>query len=207
MSNLPVNARMNSTLKISRFLIILGVIPVLAGCPKRQTTLRLVYAPPPPEAPAPAPSSAKQTGAIVIEAPPPPQPAAAQPKKVEAPTTVEVPEAQPQHHEAVHDAKADANSAPTPPATSAAAPPLEPPTSTEEQVALEARVLGLKQDLRRRITQLSHLSLSGDDRKALQDARQFLSQTDQAMKQGDLQQSLNLAQKADLLIQAVEKRH
>ncbi|MGH9327425.1 MAG: hypothetical protein ACRD2B_12180 [Terriglobia bacterium] len=119
---------------------------------------------------------------------------------------VEAPKPQhPQPTATVHSETAD--STPTPPAKSAAAPPLEPPTSTEQQVALEARLNGLKQDLRRRIAVLSRLKLSRNDRKALRDAQLFLSQTNQAMKQGDLQQSLNLAEKADLLIQAVEKRH
>lgn len=207
MRHAPVNVRMRFTLKILKLLILLSAIPVLAGCPKRQTTVRLVYAPPPPEPSAPSASPAKQTGALVIAAPPASQPAVAQPKHVETPNTVTVRKARPRRHPTVHDENADLNSEPQPAATSAAAPPLEPPTSTQEQVELEARVLGLMQDLRHRITLLSRLDLSRDDQKALEDARLFLSQTDQARKQGDLQQSLKLAQKADLLIQAVEKRH
>jgi len=72
---------------------------------------------------------------------------------------------------------------------------------------LAQRINALRAAVEERIQRLNHSSLSTADRKALQDAHAFLLQTGEAMKRGDLQESMNLAQKADLLVAAVEKRH
>lgn len=84
---------------------------------------------------------------------------------------------------------------------------MEPARSAQQQIELERQIGALRGAVSQRIERLSHMSLSAADRKALEDAGLFLSQADQAMRGGDLQQSLNLEQKADLLISAVEKRH
>ncbi len=77
----------------------------------------------------------------------------------------------------------------------------------QQKTALQQQIGALKEGIQLRISRLSRLGLSSEDRRALNDARRFLSQSDTAVKQGDLQQSLKLAEKADLLVSAVEKNH
>lgn len=91
--------------------------------------------------------------------------------------------------------------------TAADALQLQPLRSPQEQAALQQQINSLKSGVEGRIGRLSHLNLSIADRKALEDASAFLSQADEAMKQGDLQESMNFAQKADLLVAAIEKRY
>ncbi|MGH9451075.1 MAG: hypothetical protein ACRD11_11115 [Terriglobia bacterium] len=198
-------------MKAVRALTILAAALVLAGCPNRHAGARLIYTPAPP--PAAKPSAPAQAGVMVIEQPAPPARAESAPAHQEALDTAPV-QAPVSHHRparagtpenAGHEAS-DANAAAVtaPPATP---PQLAPASSAQQKVELEHRIGELKRGIQERINRLSQRQLSSVDRKALQDARLFLSQADQAAGQGDLQQSLNLAQKADLLIAAVEKRY
>ncbi|MGH9395351.1 MAG: hypothetical protein ACRD18_00685 [Terriglobia bacterium] len=197
-------------MKVTRALTILAVSLVLTGCPKRQVGTRLIYTPAPPPAAAPP----AQGGVLVIQPPAPPMPAESAPKPQEAVDST--PTQKPIHRRrAVHDETPDATAhgntdeaaGAATEAPAASPPQLAPASSAQQQVELEKRVGELKGAIQQRIERLSHKNLSTADRKALQDARLFLSQADQATQQGDLQQSLNLAQKADLLIAAVEKRY
>lgn len=197
-------------MKIVKLLFIAVVIPlVFTACPERERTVRVVYVPSPPQATGvEAPEQAG--GKIVIQEPLPPQHSRSAPRHAETQTAVAAarPEERPPRQE---HAAAAAPVSTTVPATvtapSADAPPLEPRISVQEQAALGSQVRTLKKDLGRRIQRLSRMRLSRDDVKTLHDARLYLAQADQAIGQGDLQQSLNLAQKAELLVQAVEKRH
>jgi len=83
-------------------------------------------------------------------------------------------------------------------------PALEAREAPAQQVALRRQVAGLQQDLRRRTGQLERLNLSAADRKTFEDARTFLAQSESALADGDLQRALNLAQKASLLVSALD---
>lgn len=101
---------------------------------------------------------------------------------------------------------------PTPPVanpqrSAADAPKLEPGTSSQQQRSIERDVKILQRAVYARIERLSRRNLAGADRKTLEDARTFIAQSENAMKAGDLTQSSNLAEKADLLVQAVEKQY
>ncbi|MGH9440170.1 MAG: hypothetical protein ACRD22_20420 [Terriglobia bacterium] len=186
-------------LKLVKILLIATLLGAATGCPKRQTNLRLAYVPAPPAASVPSGSPSQ---VMVIESPPPPKPV----ESVPAPATVEAVAPEPAPAPVRHVARdRSAESAPVAEPTTDA-PPLEPLQSPQQQTALAKQVEGLENGVESRIQQLSHASLSVADRKALDDARAFLSQADQAMKKGDLQESMNLTQKADLLVAAIEKR-
>ncbi len=165
-----------------------------AGCPKRQSTVRLAYVPAPP-----APSPAGQGRVWVIQQPAPPQPAVSHP----APKPVRKVEVKPPvtHPHVVHKTEPEAAPADTEPA-----PQLEPLGSEQQQNRMRYRIQGLQRGIERRIDSLIQRRLSDVDRKAVSDARVFLSQSREAMEAGDLTESLNLAEKADLLVSAVEKR-
>ncbi len=177
----------------------MALLGAATGCLNRQTGVRLVYAPAPPPAPA---SSASPAQVMIIGGPPPPKPV----QTVPAPASAEpaLPESAPAQPRATTQDR-PAESAPVPEATTNA-PPLEPLQSRQQQTALAKQVDSLKSGIEYRIGRLNRAGLSSADRQALEDARAFLSQADEAMKKGDLQESLDLAQKADLLVAAVEKR-
>jgi len=200
-----LDARMEIILKIARLSIIAGIILSLAGCARRQTTVRLVYAPAPP--PTPSSTAAEQGQVLIIQAPAPPQPETAPLKPQETPPTVsETPKLTPPQKV---DRSATVDSSPPKPEVLPPpnAPQLEPLSSVQQKTALQQQIGALKEGIQSRISRLSRLGLSSEDRRALNDAQRFLSQSDTAVKQGDLQQSLKLAEKADLLVSAVEKNH
>ena len=102
------------------------------------------------------------------------------------------------------------SSAETPPEpeepASTEVPALEAREAPAQQVALRQQIAGLQQDLHRRTSQLERRSLSAGDRKTLEDARTFLAQSERALADGDLQRALNLAQKASLLVSALDQQ-
>lgn len=173
----------------------------------------MVYIPaPPPAAATPAttstPSSAKPQY-IVIQEPPPPPPA---PEPEELPLQ-EAPEPTP-HHKPKRAARAEAqtdqdetpaadnpDTAENPPAV---VPALEPRQSSAQENELRRQFTELEQDIRGRLEKLSGAHLSGNDQKALEDARTFYTQANHAMAAGDLPRALNLAHKAGLLLAALE---
>jgi outer membrane biosynthesis protein TonB len=171
------------------------------GCPKRQTTRRLIYVPQPPPA-ATAPEQGE--GSLVIQEPPPPPP-----EIVEEAPTEEVPAEKPVRRRP-RPARAGV---PTPAevgseldeAPPAEVPALEPRESPAQEVALRQRLAGLQGRLEQRITALDRSSLDAGARKILDDARTFLTQSQRALADGDLQRALNLAHKASLLVSALER--
>ncbi len=177
---------------------------LLAGCPKRQTAKRLIYVPAAPAAATTAP--AQQSGVLVIEPPPAPAPSQPAPKPEEVQNSAPPPATPPKHRAIPSETTAPAADA-APPAPAAVAPQLEPAQSAAQQGQLEGKIGSLRDALKQRITRLHQRQLSKNDQKAVEDAELLLSEADQAMHEGDLQQSLNLAQKADLLISAVESGH
>lgn len=142
---------------------------------------------------------------LVIQKPAPAPPAVTAPKPQEQPPEhieqAATPPAPPVKHKEV---AAPASPAATPPAGDA--PQLQPMRSVQQQAALERQVKSLQGGLQRRMAKLSQRSLSAVDQKTLTDARTLLVQSNEAMKNGDFLQSLNLAKKADLLVAAVENQ-
>jgi hypothetical protein len=189
---------LNTAKLIIAVLLLLG----LAGCAKRQSNIRLVYVPSQPPA---ASGSAQQGGVVVIQKPAPAQPSVAETKPERVPEPVK--ESPPTHEQRV--ARKEIPTPPTvnpKPATSDA-PPLEPANISQEQASIQRSVNMLEQGVQARINRLSRQRLAGADRKTLEDARTFIAQSEDAKKRGDLSQASNLVQKADLLVQAVEKRY
>lgn len=145
----------------------------------------------------------------MIEAPQPPAAASTTPKTDDA-AAVNPPATLPRRHRVVQPGSGTTNAdaeptAPEPVPTNA--PALLPERSAQQQIDLERQVAELKGSVRQRIATLSELRLSTEDRKAVQDALLFLGEADESMRENNLQQALNLEQKADVLISAVEKRH
>lgn len=185
-----------------------GMLAILAtvsiGCPKRQAPARLVYVQPPAIAPQPNLDTGK-VETRVIEPPPPAEPEAPPPVE-EAPVQVSPQRTRTRRRRPVkppEPAQAEENVIPPSPVT----PSLEPHVSPERQEADQKKFESAELDGRQRIERLSHLSLSASDQKTLQDARVFLDQAHEAMKEGDLTRALNLAGKSSLLISALEQSH
>jgi hypothetical protein len=82
---------------------------------------------------------------------------------------------------------------------------LEPRESSVEEADLRRQIQGLQLDVRQRIAKLDQAGLAGVDRKTLDDARSFFTQSTQALNEGDLQRALTLARKASLLVLALER--
>jgi hypothetical protein len=184
----------------ARLYSVCGVALLIWGCQKRPTASRVVYVPAPPPAATPAPSA--DTGTLVIEEPQPLEETAEPAPAPETPEPKPVPRRR-------RPARTDAASSPveTPPEPEEPAltevPALEAREAPAQQVALRQQIVSLQQDLQRRTGQLEHRSLSAGDRKTFEDARTFLTQSERALADGDLQRALNLAQKASLLVSAL----
>lgn len=172
-----------------------SVLVLFGGCPKRQVTPRIVYVPAPPAATR-EPRS-QNTQALVIEAPPPPQPVEQLPA-MSSGQEAAPPRRRPVRHPAPPPAAAE-HSEPAAPV-----PALEPSESPAQASAQRGQVIGLQRQIKRRIDLLSHSRLSGTDLRTLGGARAFLAQSVRALQDSDLQRALNLAHKAQLLVQAIE---
>jgi hypothetical protein len=176
---------------------------LIGGCPKRQAPPRIVYVPSPPPAAMQA-QGPESPPAMVIEEPPPPEPVVVTPKpETQAPTDTDADTA-PKHHRGTHKeqvpAAPETDEEPPPPV-----PSLEPRGSSTEQAAQRREIQGLQDDVQKRIARLSTSGLSGVDRKTLEDAKAFFTQSTQALNEADLQRALMLARKASLLVSALEK--
>jgi hypothetical protein len=90
----------------------------------------------------------------------------------------------------------------TPPA--AAVPVLEPRESSARESELKQQYQSVAQEVRRRLAQWTGKRLSGSDRRTLEDAHTFFNQSTHALSSGDLPRALNLARKANLLLDALE---
>jgi hypothetical protein len=84
-------------------------------------------------------------------------------------------------------------------------PALEPRESPGQQTALRQQILDLQGRLRQRTARFDRLRLSSEARKTLDDARTFLAQSERALLDGDLGRARNLANKASLLVSALEQ--
>lgn len=182
---------------------VLATALMVGGCPKRQTTPRLVYVP--AQAPAAATDAHKSTEAMVIEEPPPPspppQPAPAVP--LPGPATPK-PSVRQRPRSKTESSSAEQVAAPE---ASAEVPPLEPRATSEQQERLRVEISSLMSGTKQRIARLEQRGLSSGDRKTLEDAQRFLGDSERALGDGDLQRSQNLAHKAVLLVDAMEKNY
>lgn len=169
------------------------------GCPKRQTAVRVVYAPAPPAAATPAP--AEESGALVIEEPSPPEPEAVTPAEPASPQPT--PRRRRPRTEPATTPEGTAEAVEPP---SAEVPALEPRESPAQQATLRQQILDLQESLRQRTARLLRLKMTNEARKTLDDARTFLLQSEQALRDADLQRAHNLANKAALLVSALEQR-
>ncbi len=185
---------MASALKHPALYSICSLALFIFGCPKRQTGPRLIYVPSPP--PAASASSQPATGTLVIPAPPPPEPVAVAP----AP---EPPKPKPvrRHRRAVPAQAETAEPEPAPP--EAPVPALEPRESPQRQGALRRQIIQLHAGIEGRMAQLHPAALSAQDKRTLDDAQSFLSQSQRALVDGDLTRALNLARKASLLVDSL----
>ena len=176
---------------------------LVGGCPKRQTSPRIVYVPSPPPAVIQGPGP-ESPAALVIEEPPPPEPVVATPQQETPPPKGTAP--QPHRGQHKEQTPAAPETAPeTDEEPSSPLPSLEPRESSTEQATQRHEIQGLQDDVQKRITKLSSADLSAVDRKTLEDARAFLLQSNQALNEADLQRAMMLARKASLLVSALEK--
>jgi hypothetical protein len=145
--------------------------------------------------------------ALVIEEPPPPPPL--KPVAVPAPSPV-TPEALPPKRRGhprteSHDTEDPADSAA--PARPAEVPSLEPRPGPGQDEGTQNQLQAQVDEIKRRITELQKNSdLSTAEQRTLTDASSFWSQSVAALQDHDLLRARQLAQKASLLLTALEKR-
>ncbi len=168
------------------------------GCPKRQTTTRIVYVPPPPA----VDSSAQDAGALTIEEPRPPEPEEKLPAAEVPPT--EEPAAKrhprPARPEPVQDAEPELD-----PATPVEFPVLQPRENPGQYTAQRQQAADLQDRVRVRIARLRRSNLSTDERRMLEDASTFLAQSERALTANDFQRALTLVRKASMLAAVLEQ--
>jgi hypothetical protein len=171
------------------------------GCPKRQTTPRLIYLPAPPAASEQNP--APPNGTLVIQAPAPPEPVQAAPPappKEEEKSVRRRRRTPPTERPAAEPAE---NTPETPPAE---VPALEPHESPAQQTAQRQQIVAMLAGIQGRMAQLKQEGMSDLERKTFEDARMFLEQSQHALVTNDLVRALNLARKASLLVNALEQK-
>lgn len=172
------------------------------GCPKRQTGPRIVYVPAPPPESTTAGAASGET--LTIEEPLPPERERVEVDSEGAPPPTpprrrRVPRTEPQP--AAVETEPEALEVAPPPAE---VPALAPRESAQQQTAQRRQILGLHERLVQRMKQLEDRDLSAAARATLLDARTFLTQSKRAVEEGDLQRALNLAEKSQLLVSALE---
>jgi len=188
-----------------------AIVPVvfallLGGCPKRQTGPRVVYVQPPAAASTRAKAGLSVPPEILtIEAPPPAPEPTAPPAAATSPTVASQPAtrrpAKPRPDSRVPEESALPDT--TPPADAAQAPPLEPAGSA----ASEDEIATNQSSVRRRIDGLNSTYYSTPaDRQILDDARAFVNQSEQALKDHNLLKAHELVEKASLLLDALQPR-
>ena len=190
-----------------------AIVPVvfalfLGGCPKRQTEPRVVYVQPPAAATS---ASAKTASSLppdilTIEAPPPAPQTTAPPAPAGTSITVPAQSVSRRPSKNRTDSRAPEEAATpetTPPADAAQAPPLEPAGSA----ASEDEIAANQSSIRRRIDGLNNNYYSTSaDRQILEDARAFVNQSEQAVKEHNLLKAQELVEKASLLLDALQAR-
>lgn len=173
---------------------VIGIALIFVGCLKRQTGPQVVYVPSPP--PAATPSQSDQS--IIVQAPAPPapleakRPAPLQPPPETAPSKPSPPR------------RAETKAPPEEP-TGAEVPALHSAVNSGQAIALQNQIVQSQQGVEKRIVALSRQSWSPAQRKMLDDARTFLQQSQKALQETDLQRASILANKADLIVTALER--
>lgn len=138
----------------------------------------------------------------MIEEPPPPEPAEVAPAESSSPKPT------PRRRRPLRSEPPAATESATEPVEPppAEVPALEPRESPGQQTALRQQILDLQERLRQRTARFDRLKLTGEARKTLDDARTFLAQSERALLDSDLQRARNLANKASLLVSALEQQ-
>jgi len=180
--------------------IVCTVALLFGGCPKRNTGPGVVYIPTPPPAASPAETVSEQpTQAIVVQAPAPPEPQQA------APTPVPAPPPEPHSRRRIRRDERTRTDEASPQPEPANVPAMEPRESTARESKLRDQVVQTQQQIQQQITLLSREWLSPAERETLQGARGFLQQSLRALQESDFQRASNLADKAHLLVEAIEQ--
>ena len=189
----------------SKILVPALFVLLIGGCPKRQTTPRIVYVQPPPSV------SPSGTDGAAVASPEPltiQEPGTQLPEESTTPPLAANPAPQPQQ-----DKKAKLPR--TPPSHDAVdKPPTEvaPPTPTESPLQLQPQggdvtdaAIGRRiEEITAELSDLERRgNLSEDQRRAINDATTFRTQSLDALHQHDLLRAKQLADKAGLLIKAV----
>ena len=179
---------------------------LIGGCPRGETARRVVYvSTPPPKLQSQASTAAE---VLVIEPPANEEPEALPP---ESPvTTLEsTPKRPPRRRHTIRpdsssEAEADDDAEP---ASSAGVPALEPRQDSQRLATLRRDLTASQESTRRRLAQLDHAQLGQGDRRTLDDAKAFLSQSERELARGEIIRASNLARKAALLVSAIEQSH
>ena len=171
---------------------------LIGGCAKRQSGTRLVYvaSPPAPQGGAPAPDS----GMLVIEEPAKPELQELEPRKDLELLNTPLSGQSSKRKATSASSSAESSSEQTlvePP------PPLEPANSPGQ--GGRQQLEKVQHDMGASIEHFERSSLSGPEKQTLAEARAFLDQSTRALKDGDLPRAEKLADKARLLITALEK--
>jgi outer membrane biosynthesis protein TonB len=173
----------------------------MGGCPKRQDTRSMVvYVP--AQAPAAAPPAEKSQVLVIEEPAPPPEPEETPTPPTPEPTAAHRPQRPARSATSAEPNETSPQENPETPL--AEVPALEPRESSAQETALRQQVQRLQEDVRQRMARLNQARLSANERKTLDDARTFLTQSTRAYASSDLQRALNLAKKASLLVAALE---
>ena len=141
----------------------------------------------------------------MIEEPLPPPPPVVE-TKVPPPAPAPVPVVRPPHRARLGTQEAGEAPTldPTEPANAGETPSLEPRSSPTSRDELRTQHGKLEERIRN--IEGSYLSFTVADRRTLQDARGFLLQSERALQSGDVLRAEQLAQKASLLLAALEQR-
>jgi hypothetical protein len=185
-------------LRYQKFSPVLSFAVLLGGCPNRQTGGHIVYVPSPAPSTTAAQSPPTNPAVLTIEEPAPEEvstPAPQQPTETEVPRTRREP-----HRAATSDSQQPEAQPAAPPVN---VPPIAPHEPAAQESEMRTQVITLQQDVNQRLVHLGQVQLSDGDRKTLETARAFLSQSNQALQEGDLQRAFNLAHKASLLVKAL----
>ncbi len=159
---------------------------LFGGCPKRQTTPRIVYIPTPPAATKPT-----TTAVLVIQEPEPPAPVSPSPAPGATITRRQSPARRKPPAPAMH-------LEPIP------VPALAPRENSSQQVALRDAILRSQRQVQQAIDRLHRAGLPENELSTLGGAQVFLAQSVRALQENDLQRALNLVRKAKLLVQALQ---
>ncbi len=178
-----------------------GLAVLMWGCPKRQTTPRVVFVASPP--PAAEQERAPASGALVIQEPAPPEPL---PPVIieEEPAPEEKPAARRRRPGSAGRSETEAQPEDTTTPAAQEVPALEQRESAAQQSAQRQQIIEMLAGIRGRVAQMRRNRLGDLERKTLDDAQMFVEQSQHALDTNDLVRALNLARKASLLVNALQ---